>query len=143
MSNAGIMIDQLHVSLTGRIIYHCLPYRKKIIRSNIEQAYGNQLTSYQKQHLIKAFYSHLATSLKEGITLRFMGETKLRDRVEVRGHERLLNVAAKNRGVLVLTGHFGNWEFAPIGGILNFKQFQGQFHFIRRTLGNKIGRAHV
>ena len=38
---------------------------------------------------------------------------------------------------MVLTGHFGSWEFAPLGGILNFKQFKGRFHFIRRTLGNK------
>ena len=37
----------------------------------------------------------------------------------------------------MLTGHFGSWEFAPLGGILNFKQFKGQFHFIRRNLRNK------
>ncbi len=59
---------------------------------------------------------------------------KLRDRVDVLGHEKMLAAAAEQKGVLVLTGHFGNWEFAPLGGVLNFKEFQGQFHFIRRTL---------
>ena len=58
--------------------------------------------------------------------------------VEVRGHDTILSLARHGKGVLVVTGHFGNWEFAPIGGILNFKAFQGQFHFIRRTLGNKV-----
>ncbi len=67
-----------------------------------------------------------------------MSEKTLREQVDVRGYERLLAIAAEGRGVLVLTGHFGNWEFAPIGGILNFTQFQGKFHFIRRTLGNKF-----
>lgn len=42
------------------------------------------------------------------------------------------------KGVLVVTGHFGNWEFAPLGGVLNFKEFKGQFHFIRRTLRFKF-----
>lgn len=114
-----------------------MPYRRRIILSNIEQVFGNKLTPSQQTHLAKAFYSHLMTSIKEMIQLRFLNEKKLCDRVDVVGHERLLAVASKGRGVLVLTGHFGNWEFAPLGGILNFKQFQGQFHFIRRTLGSK------
>lgn len=104
---------------------------------NIDQVFGDTLQPGQKKHLAKAFYSHLATSIKEAFQLRFLSEEALRERVEVRGHERMLQIAANNKGVLVLTGHFGNWEFAPIGGIMNFREFQGQFHFIRRTLGSK------
>ena len=106
--------------------------------ANMDQVFGDALTSAQKIHLAKAFYSHLATSIKEMIHLRFISDQKLCERVEVRGHERLLKIHAEKRGVLVVTGHFGSWEFAPIGGIANFKQFQGQFHFIRRTLNNKM-----
>nr|WP_256478806.1 lysophospholipid acyltransferase family protein [Legionella sp. 27cVA30] len=125
------------VSWAGRLIYHCLPYRRQVILNNINQAFGKILDEQQRIHLAKAFYSHLATSLKEMCVLRFMSEEKLREKVEVRGHERVLSIAEAGKGVLILTGHFGNWEFAPLGGILNFKQFKGQFHFIRRTLGSK------
>jgi len=131
-------INQLPVSVAGRFLYRFLPYRHAVIRNNIDQVYGDALNDAQKKHLTKAFYSHLATSVKEALQLRFISEKTLCDRVEVRGHQRMLDVVAENKGVLVLTGHFGNWEFAPIGGILNFKQFKGQFHFIRRTLGNKF-----
>jgi len=130
-------IRRLPVSWAGRVIYHCFPYRRRVILSNMHQVFGDLLSGPEKNHLIKSFYSHLLTCVKETIQLRFMSETTLRSRVEVRGHERLLAVAAEQRGVLVVTGHFGSWEFAPLGGILNFKQFQGQFHFIRRTLGSK------
>lgn len=137
MTNISEKILQARVSAAGRVIYHLLPYRKRVIRANIDQVFGDGLPETLKTHLIKAFYSHLVTSIKETIALRFMSEEALRSRVEVRGYERLLNIAKEGRGVLVVTGHFGSWEFAPLGGILNFKQFQGQFHFIRRTLGNK------
>lgn len=137
MTDLNNQINNLPLSLAGRFLYRYLPYRRAVIKANIEQVFGSKLSEGQKVHLAKAFYSHLASSVKEAIQLRFMSEKALRERVEVRGYERLLAVAAENRGVLVLTGHFGNWEFAPIGGILNFKQFQGQFHFIRRTLGSK------
>ena len=130
-------INGLTVSLAGRVIYHCLPFRRGVVMSNIEQVFSDKLNIAQKRRLAKAFYSHLVTSIKEMIQLRFMSEKKLCERVEVRGHERMMAIAAEKRGVLVLTGHFGSWEFAPIGGIANFKQFQGQFHFIRRTLGSQ------
>jgi KDO2-lipid IV(A) lauroyltransferase len=137
MSELGQQIDALPITLMGRLLYYCVPYRRKVILSNIHQVFATTLSTPQQQHLAKAFYSHLAKSIKEMFLLRFMSEEALCQKVEVRGHERLLEVAAEGKGVLVLTGHFGNWEFAPLGGILNFKQFQGQFHFIRRMLGNK------
>ncbi len=133
----GIQFDKLKISLMGRFLYHCLPYRRRVVMSNICQVFGQNVTKKQKIRLAKAFYTHLATSLKETIQLRFLSEKQLCAQVEVRGHQYLLDIAANQCGVLVLTGHFGSWEFAPLGGILNFKQFQGHFHFIRRTLGNK------
>ncbi|MBA4697688.1 MAG: lysophospholipid acyltransferase family protein [Legionella sp.] len=130
-------MDNLQPSFVGLLLYYFLPYRKKVIKKNIQQVFDGYLSLAQQKKLMKAFYSHLATSLKEIIQLRFIREKTLCQRVEIRGQEHLLKVANENKGILVLTGHFGNWEFAPIGGILNFKSFQGHFHFIRRTLGMK------
>jgi KDO2-lipid IV(A) lauroyltransferase len=138
VANLGEQIKALPINLGGRFIYHFLPYRKKLVLANIKQVFGNQLNDIQKKHLAKAYYSHLVTSLKEALQLRFISEKKLRDRVEVIGHEQMLSVVAGQKGVLVVTGHFGNWEFAPLGGVLNFKEFKGQFHFIRRTLRFKM-----
>jgi Kdo2-lipid IVA lauroyltransferase/acyltransferase len=133
--NAKIMT--LPVTTAGKLMFYCFPYRKSVILENIDQVYGDRLTSNEKQHLVMAFYSHLCRAIKETICLRFMSQADLRAAVEVRGHEYLLQVSAQGKGVLILTGHFGSWEVAPIGGILNFEQFKGRFHFIRRTLGSK------
>ena len=121
----------------GRFLYYCLPYRKRVIKANINQVFQDKLSPKQKKKLMLAFYSHMAKSIKEFITMRFMSESQITSKVEVRGYEHFLKLAEKNQGVLILTGHFGNWEFAPIAGILNFKQFKGKFHFIRKTIGNK------
>lgn len=137
MNKLQQQIRNLPISLMGRLVYRCLPYRRKVILGNIDQVFGNQLDVAEKKRLVKAYYSHLLTSIKEAVQLRFMSESTLRERVEIRGHEKMLAVHAEQKGVLVVTGHFGNWEFAPIGGVLNFKQFSGQFHFIRRTIGFK------
>ena len=38
------------------------------------------------------------------------------------------------KGVLVLTGYFGNWEVATIAGIANYPAVRGRFHFVRRAI---------
>ncbi|MFI4962575.1 MAG: lysophospholipid acyltransferase family protein [Legionellales bacterium] len=134
MSELAQRIQALPVSVVGRFLYRFLPYRRKVILANIDQVFDTQINAAQKTRLAQSYYSHLVQSIKEAFQLRFMSEDSLRDLVEIRGHERMLAVVAEQKGVLVLTGHFGNWEFAPIGGVLHFKEFQGQFHFIRRTL---------
>lgn len=131
-------MEKLPISLTGKLIYYFLPYRRKIILKNIEQVYANTITYDSKIKLAQSFYSHLAKCIKETILIRFISDKSLQEKVDIIGHEHLLNVAKGGRGVLVLTGHFGSFEFAPLGGILNFKQYQGHFHFIRKNIGNKI-----
>ena len=154
-------INELPISMFGRFVHKFLPYKRQVVMANIDRVFGEQLNGAQKKRLAISYYSHLLKSFKEAMQLRFMSEENLRNMVEVRGHENMLSVVAQQKGVLVLTGHFGNWEVAPIGGVLNFQEFQGQFHFIRRTLSIKfierslfkqyyqvglnvkIGRAHV
>lgn len=126
------------VTLAGKFFYYILPYRRNIIYTNIDQVFGETLTADEKKYLALAFYSHLATCIRETLQLRFMSQERLKQRVEVKGHERVLKVAAQGKGVLLLSAHLGNWEFAPLGAIQNFKTFQGHFHFIRRTLNNKF-----
>lgn len=131
-------INELPISMFGRFVHKFLPYKRQVVMANIDRVFGKQLNGAQKKRLAISYYSHLLKSFKEAIQLRFMSEEKLRNMVEVRGHENMLSVVAQQKGVLVLTGHFGNWEVAPIGGVLNFQEFQGQFHFIRRTLSIKF-----
>lgn len=126
------------ISLAGRLAYYCIPYRRKVVLENIQQVYGDSLNLAEQKDLAKAFYSHAMLCLKEGFLMRLMSEKRLREKVSVEGEDYLFEIAKGNKGLLILTGHFGNWEFAPIGGILNFKAFQGQFHFIRRTLNFKF-----
>jgi Kdo2-lipid IVA lauroyltransferase/acyltransferase len=134
VSNLNDQIQALPVTWAGRFLYHVISYRRKLVLSNIDQVFGDKLLNVEKIHLAKSYYSHLATSLKEACQLRFIKEQTLKEKVQVLGHENMLAVVAQQKGVLVVTGHFGNWEFAPLGGVLNFKEFKGQFHFIRRTL---------
>lgn len=130
-------LDKITPSFWGKFFYYCLPFRKTVVLSNMRFVFGQQLDSNQIKKLAQCFYSHIARSIRENIVLRFMNEEQVKAKATVIGAEYMFEAAKHNKGIAVLTGHFGNWEFAPIAGILNFKAFQGRFHFIRKTLKNK------
>jgi KDO2-lipid IV(A) lauroyltransferase len=46
----------------------------------------------------------------------------------------LLAAHARGKGVLLLTGHFGNFEVATAAGIAAFPEARGRFHFVRRPI---------
>lgn len=127
-------IHQLRPTVAGLFFYHVLPYRKKVILSNMEQVFANHLNQNEIQKLAKAFYSHLAKSLKEMFLMRFMSLKKVASKAELEGLENIEDIVLQKQNMLLLTGHFGNWEFAPIAGILNFEEYKNHFYFIRKTL---------
>lgn len=97
MNDLKARINQLKPTLAGRFLYRFLPYRRAVIAANMDQVFGEQLTGEEKIHLAKAYYSHLAASIREALQLRFLSEKKLRECVEVRGEEHMLNTVAKKR----------------------------------------------
>lgn len=132
-------VAHLKPSIGGLFSYYCIPFRKKVVLKNMRQVFGSVLSDAEIHKLALCFYSHVFTSLKENLMLRFMSEGQIRKRAIVIGAENLLKLDRdKVKGAIVITGHFGNWEFAPIAGILNFKEFQGRLYVVRKTLGVKF-----
>lgn len=130
-------VDSLQPTWAGKFFYYCLPFRKRVILENIRLVFADILTDAQITRLAQSFYSHLASSLAENIKLRFMSRENIKARGEVRGYEKILAAAEQGKGVLILSGHFGNWEFAPIAGIWNFPEFRGRFHLVRKSIRMK------
>jgi Kdo2-lipid IVA lauroyltransferase/acyltransferase len=127
-------IRRLQSTPAGRFFYYCVPWRRRVVLENLNLVFAQVLTPTEIVHLAKCFYSHLATSLWEMLSMRLMPLERIRQRGEVRGVEHIRVAAAAGRGVLVLSGHFGNWEFAPIACIGSFPEFKGRFHLVRKSI---------
>jgi KDO2-lipid IV(A) lauroyltransferase len=49
-----------------------------------------------------------------------------------------LRAHKKGKGILLLTGHFGNFEVSTVAGIGQFPQYRGLLHFVRRPLRTRF-----
>jgi KDO2-lipid IV(A) lauroyltransferase len=122
------------VPLAGRILYRFLPLRRDVILANLRRVYGETLPESEIVRLAQAHYAHLWRLAGEFLRFRWLSAQRKAALVRVENIEALLAAWAQGKGVLVLTGHFGNWEVSTIAGIANYPEVRGKFHFVRRAL---------
>jgi len=63
-----------------------------------------------------------------------MSPERRKDWVRVENLEVPIRAHGQGKGLLLLTGHFGNWEVATVAGMGQFPQYRLLFHFVRRPL---------
>lgn len=118
----------------GRCLYHLLPYRRKLVLENLRRVFGESLPESEIVRLAKAFYGHYARCLVEAVKLPLMSAAKRSKLIRIENIEVLERAHNQGKGVILLTGHFGNWEVSTVTGIQNFPEHKGLFHFVRRPL---------
>jgi len=124
-------------SPAGRFAYRWLPYRRQVILDNLNRVYGAQVSQQQIKLLAQAHYGHLLKLLKELLQFRFLSTQQKKDIVKVEGVPEMIQAFEAGKGVLILTGHFGNFEVSTVAGIEHFPQVKGRIHFLRRPIKPK------
>jgi KDO2-lipid IV(A) lauroyltransferase len=122
---------RLTAPASGRFMYHCLPIRRRVVVSNLKRAFG-ELDERQIVTLAQAFYGHVIRSLGEFVRMTL--GIGARPVVRVENLDAILKAYHMNKGVLLLSGHFGNWEVALPAAIQSFPEYRGRFHILRRPI---------
>jgi len=122
------------VPLSGRLLYHLLPLRRAIVLANLRRVYGDTLPEKDIVALAQAHYAHLWRLAGEFLRFRWLSAERKSALIRVENLDAFIAAFRQGKGVLVLTGHFGNWEVATIAGIANYPEVRGRFHFVRRAI---------
>lgn len=118
----------------GRLVYRCLPFRRPVVLENLRRVYGGRIDDAEIVRLAQAHYAHLVRLVGEFLRFRWLSDEKKAALVRVENIDLVRAVHARGRGVLILTGHFGNWEVATIAGVRKVPEAHGRFHFVRRAI---------
>lgn len=107
--------------LVGKMGVFLIPKRHKIAIENIRQALpfmakteGWNSALQTPEEIANVMFSHLGMSLVETCRLYHGRGADIIDQIEVRGEEHLEAAITRGKGVLILTGHCGNWELAAL-----------------------------
>jgi KDO2-lipid IV(A) lauroyltransferase len=121
-------------SMAGRLLYHLLPVRRRVIRENLQRVYGDAVPDEEITRLAQAHYGHLGRLAIEFLWFPWITPEKRAAMVRVENLQALLAAHAQGKGVLVLTGHFGSFEVATAAGLDSYPQARGRFWFVRRPI---------
>lgn len=124
----------LDVPGIGRFLYRCVPLRRRVILDNLRRVYGATLDAAAIERLAQAHYAHLWRLAGEFLRFRWLSTARKLSLVRVENVDAFADAYHRGKGVLLLTGHFGNWEVATVAGIASFPHMRGRFHFVRRAV---------
>jgi len=121
-------------SFAARLLYRLLPLRRRVVLDNLRRVYGDTVEAAEITRLAQGHYGHLGRLLWEFLWFPWLTRARKLAMVRVEGLDDLLAAHAQGKGVLILTGHFGNFEVATSAGLASFPQAHGRFHFVRRPI---------
>lgn len=127
---------------TGRIvglIFYCLDKRHRLIAlTNLTTAFGPECTSTELKRIARKSFMHFGELFAEIIKFPRLKEEKKSKLFLVEGEENLQEALSKEKGVLLFSAHYGNWEIAPY-----FLTKKGKMSVVARPLDNRFLEAQL
>ena len=129
----------------GRSVYR-LGLRREIVEQNLQLAFPEK-TDEWRNDTMRAAYEHLGREAAAMLRLSKLDPQAIIDRTTTIGWDALEEARSLGRGVLLVTGHYGNWEIAaatvasrgiPIAAIVRRqgnRMFDERLQETRRRLG--------
>lgn len=86
-----------------------MKYRRKVVAENIRNSFP-EMDEKEVKKTVKGYYLHLADLIVEIIKSEALPFWIMKHRMKVENVELFGQLHNKGKGVIMLTGHFGNWE---------------------------------
>jgi KDO2-lipid IV(A) lauroyltransferase len=122
MSRIPVPIGQFLGKILG-IIASMIPFeRSRISLDNIRQSFGDSMERHEIKRLYRQVLVRFGQMLFEVPHILRIKQGNLDKYVTFEGEDNLLKALKKDKGVLILTGHFVNWELIAVGVAIRFGQ---------------------
>lgn len=93
----------------GWVWYYLVPVRRRTVLEGLALAFPN-LDPRRRREIARAAFRHFAVGALEILRLGASSPEEIASWVETRGLEHYRRAAAAGRGVVVVTGHYGNFD---------------------------------
>jgi len=92
-------------------IYFINKEHKKYAFANLDFVYGEELSKKEKTTIVKNTYTNLVYNLYDFIENQTLDLKGFENKITVKNDEVLKNAIKKNKKIILITAHYGNWEY--------------------------------
>lgn len=95
----------------GDLFYYLIPIRKKVMVENLHIAFGTSKSNKEIATICRRCYRHFGRMLMEFARMSKLKRDHIPESIPVQNAQLIHEQMKKNKGLLILSAHFGNWEF--------------------------------
>jgi KDO2-lipid IV(A) lauroyltransferase len=101
-------------ALCGRIAYWVLPHYRRVALENLNLAFGGHKTKREIRRVARRGFENLGKNAAELLHFPKITRENLDRFVKIEGIDKLNRALKLGKGVLIVTGHIGNWELLAL-----------------------------
>jgi KDO2-lipid IV(A) lauroyltransferase len=94
----------------GNVMYYLDLEHRRVAIQNLHIAFGGEKSEREMRSIANRTFQNLGMMIIEFFRIPRMDVKTFKERVKIEGLEEALSLLEKKKGVLLLIGHFGNWE---------------------------------
>lgn len=113
---------------------YALGIRKMVTLENLKKAFPTLSLQKQKE-IAKGAYKNLGIVFSEMLYLRFASSKNIAKHISITNAELFHALLMQKRGLIVVAGHFANWEWLALGGAA---VLQRNFAIVRKNISTSF-----
>lgn len=95
----------------GFVLYNSLGRYRRVALKNLNLVYGTELNAAARTRMAQEVFRHFGQAAAEFLKLPRLDKAQIDALSTVIGEENMRDTLAAGHGAMLITGHFGNWEF--------------------------------
>ncbi len=115
------------------IVFHLIGYRRKVVEANLKNSFPEK-SHEEILDISKKYYHYLCDLIVETLKKFTISKEEVLERCKFHNTELFNKLYTENKSVIVLMGHYGNWELAGSSFSLSNDH---QLYVVYKTLANK------
>ncbi len=120
----------------GFMAYYLAGHERKLAWRNINNVEFGQYTEKEKRKIIKGACKHFGQMIMELFLIKNINENNVYEYFDYENINVLQEAAAQNRGIIIYTAHFGNWEW--LGPALSRKGYPTTAIVEKQDYGDEV-----
>jgi KDO2-lipid IV(A) lauroyltransferase len=148
VAHAPNKINQVLSFLIYICLYYIFKYRRLVVATNLKNSFPEKSTVELKTIEIQ-YYKHISKLFPEILKSKYITKEYLKEQIQLEGYDLINQYLNNGKKVIILSGHFGNWEWASVilGIYTDYKlystykpisdpYFENYYKHIRSKFGN-------
>lgn len=95
----------------GDLFFFLLRIRRTVALKNLQASFGNEKHERELKQILCRNYRHFGRVLMEFARIPLLKKATILDQIPIHNSPLISSAMSQGKGLMVLSGHFGNWEY--------------------------------